>query len=479
MRDIKLRLPSSAKLRRLAEERARVEAAAHSTGDLAAHLATQLPGELGKVFHELRVHQIELEIQNEELRRIQAELEASRARLGDLYDFAPVGYLTESETGMIVEANLTAASLLDVTRSSLLRLWLSRFILPEDQDIYYLHRKRLFETGGPQVCELRMLRPGSPPFWARLESIVAHDQKGAPMARVVLSDITVSKRAEEGRQKLKEQLAQIQQMESMERLAGGVANDFNNMLGIILGHAEMALDHADPDQPFFANLEEIGKAVDRSANLTWQLLSFARMQTVATHGLDLNETVEGLLTMLRRLVGKDIDLVWIPAAQLWQVTMDVSQIEQILVNLCVNSRDAIAGRGQITVEVKNETWMAEDNVSHVGFPPGEYVAIIVSDDGCGIVGEGVDKLFEPFFTTKKAGRNAGLGLAIVYGIVKQNSGFINVFSEPALGTVFKIYLPRHPAKAEPLRQVAQADPVGPCRAVIGTSGKPVERCITL
>jgi signal transduction histidine kinase len=285
--------------------------------------------------------------------------------------------------------------------------------------------------------------------------------------RVILSDVTASKRAEEGRQKLKEQLAHIQQM---ERLAGGVANDFNNMLGIILGHAEMALDHADPDQPFFANLQEIGKAVDRSANLTWQLLSFARMQTVATEGLDLNETVEKMLTMLRRLVGSDIDLVWIPGAELWPVTMDVSQIEQILVNLCVNSRDAITGKGQITVEVKNALWKAEDNVNQVGFPPGEYVAIVVSDNGCGIVGESVDKLFEPFFAT--AGQGPGLGLAIVHGIVKQNNGFVNVYSEPALGTVVKIHLPRHLDQVAPLLHIGQKDLAGRDHKISSTSAKP-------
>jgi PAS domain S-box-containing protein len=468
MSNIKHRLTNSSNLRKRAEEKAS-EKVVTSTEDLAA----QSPEERGAILHELRVHQIELEMQNEELRRIQAELEASQARLADLYDFAPVGYLTESETGMVVEANLTAASLLGVNRGSLLRLALSHFILPEDKDIYYHHRQQLLETGGPQICELRMLRPASPPFWARLEAIAAHDQKGVPLYRVILSDVTASKRAEEGRQKLKEQLAHIQQMESMERLAGGVANDFNNMLGIILGHAEMALDHADPDQPFFTNLQEIGKAVDRSANLTWQLLSFARMQTVATEGLDLNETVEKMLTMLRRLVGNDIDLVWIPEAGLWPVTMDVSQIEQILVNLCVNSRDAISGKGQITVEVKNALWKAEDNVNQVGFPPGEYVAIVVSDNGCGIVGESVEKLFEPFFTTKKVGQSAGLGLAIVYGIVKQNNGFINVYSEPALGTVFKIYLPHHGAIVMPLQQGEQKELAGRNEKAIGTSGKPV------
>ena len=291
---------------------------------------------------------------------------------------------------------------------------------------------------------------------------------------MVLSDVTASKQAEEGQLRLKEQLAQIERMESIERLAGGVANDFNNMLGIILGNTEMALDHADPDQPFFANLQEIGKAVNRSANLTWQLLSFARMQTVATQGLDLNETVAGLLAMLRPIAGPDLDLVWIPGPGAWPVTMDVYQIEQILVNLCSNARDAITGRGQITVEVKNVSWQGGGTVNQAGFSPGEYVALIVSDDGCGLAAEATDKLFEPFFTTKRAtGLSSGLGLAIVYGIVKQNGGFINVYSEPDQGTIFKIHLPRHAATVEQLPWVEQKDPGEVHHAVIVASGLPV------
>jgi signal transduction histidine kinase len=458
-------------LRKWAEEIARRKA-----GAVPENLAARSLKEIEEMFHELRVHQIELELQNEELRQAQAELETSRARLGDLYDYAPVGYLTENQTGIIVEANLTATTLLNVPWGELVRMPLSRFILPEDQDIYYRHRKQLLATGAPQRCELRMLRAFSPPFWARLEAVAAHAHDGTPLYRVVLSDVTAFKQAEEGRLRLKEQLAQIERMESIERLAGGVANDFNNMLGIILGHAEMALDRADPDQPFFANLQAIGKAVDRSANLTWQLLSFARMQTVATQGLDLNETVAGLLVKLRQIAGKNIDLVWAPKPGLWPVTMNVAQIEQILVNLCSNARDAITAKerkGRITVEVKNVSWPAGGTVNEAVFPPGEYVALVVGDDGCGLAAEATDKLFEPFFTTKRAtGLSAGLGLAIVYGIVKQNGGFINVYSEPNQGTVFKIYLPRHPATVEQLPQVEQKELAGGRHAAIGTPGYP-------
>lgn len=437
-------------------------------------LADQSPEETARIIHELQVHQIELEMQNEELRRIQAELETSQTRLVNLYDFAPVGYLTESETGMVVEANLTAASLLNVTRSELVRAPLTRFILPEDQDVYHRHRQQLFKAWEPQVSEVRMRRRGSQPFWARLEAIIAHNEEGEVVCRVVLSDVTACKRADEGRQKLKDQLASIGKMESMERLAAGVANDFNNMLAVVLGQTELALEHADPDQPFFANLQEISKAVDRSANLTWQLLSFARMQTVATEGLALNDAVESMLANLRRVVGKDVALAWTPGPQLWPIAMDAAQIEQILTNLCRNAREAIVGKGWMSVETKNITRDNDDSLAHAGYFPGEYVALIVSDNGCGMTPETMNKLFEPFFTTKHAAPGAGLGLAMVHGIVKQNGGFINVFSSPDQGAVFKVYLPRYAVKVEHLRQVEQTTPtmpVGQMRTSIGAAEK--------
>jgi len=411
---------------------------------LSENLAARSTEQLQRVFHELRLHQIELDMQNEELRLVQAELESSRMRLADLYDHAPVGYVTESEAGIIIEANATLVSLLGVTKSSLFRVPLSHFILPEDQDTYYLHRKQLLDTHAPQVSEVRMLRPGSPPFWARLQATIVYEVRTLPTCRVILSDITACKLAEQGRQKLKDQLAQMQKMESIERLAVGVASNFNNILGIILGNTEMALDHAIPGEPIFDNLQEIGKAVDRSTQLTWQLLSFARMQIIATECLDLNTAVEEQLTSLRHLFGKAIDLVWIPGAGLWPVTMDISQIEQIVRNLCVNARDAIEEPGQITIETRNKTLDQEDHARHPYVSPGEYVALIVCDDGCGIAPDAMSRLFEPFFTTKAIGQGDGLGLAIVHGIVKQNNGFINVISKHGQGATFEVYLPRPP-----------------------------------
>ncbi|MDP3478591.1 MAG: PocR ligand-binding domain-containing protein [Desulfoprunum sp.] len=246
---------------------------------------------------------------------------------------------------------------------------------------------------------------------------------------------------------LQSQLMQSQKMESVGRLAGGVAHDFNNMLGVILGHVEMAQDQVDPADPLFEDLNEVKKAAQRSADLTRQLLAFARKQTVSPKVLDLNETVEGLFKMLRRLIGEDIDLVWQPGTGLWQVKIDPSQVDQILANLTVNARDAIEGVGKITIETQNATLDDEYCTDHIGFIPGSYVMLSISDDGCGMDPEVQEHIFEPFFTTKGVGQGTGLGLATIYGIVKQNGGFIYVYSEPGQGTTLRIYLPKHVGKA--------------------------------
>lgn len=271
-------------------------------------------------------------------------------------------------------------------------------------------------------------------------------------------DITDRKQNEETRIKLEEQLQQVHKMEAIGQLAGGVAHDFNNMLGVILGHAELAMDTVDPSQPLFADLEEIRKAATRSADITRQLLAFARKQTVVPKVIDLNATVTGILKMLRRLIGEDIDLAWIPGFGLWQVKVDPSQIDQILANLCLNARDAIAGVGRITVETGNMTFDEDYCSQHPDILPGDHVMLAVSDTGHGMDKDTLIHIFEPFFTTKDVGEGTGLGLATVYGAVKQNNGFVNVYSEPGQGTVFRIYLPRHTGNSEPFRSVEALEP---------------------
>jgi len=247
--------------------------------------------------------------------------------------------------------------------------------------------------------------------------------------------------------RLAAQFQQAQKMEAVGLLAGGVAHDYNNMLSVILGYAELALCSVHETQPLYADLTEIIKAAKRSADITRQLLTFARKQTIIPVVLDLNETVESMLKMLRRLIGEDIDLAWVPKEGPCPVKMDPVQIDQILANLCVNARDAISGVGKVTIETGSATFDETYCADHYGFVKGDYMYLAVSDDGCGMDKETLAQIFEPFFTSKKVGRGTGLGLSMVHGIVKQNSGFINVYSEPGKGTTLKIYLPRHSEQA--------------------------------
>ena len=281
-------------------------------------------------------------------------------------------------------------------------------------------------------------------LWTECTFSLIRDESGNPLYFLCEArDINERRQAEAEKAKLEAQLQQAQKMESVGRLAGGVAHDFNNMLGVILGYTEIIINQLGPGHSLNRHLIQIRNAASRSAALTQQLLAFARKQTVAPKVLDLNETVENMLKMLQRLIGEDIELKWQPKADLWSVKVDPSQIDQIMANLCVNARDAISDVGKITIETENSTFENEYCESHPGFVQGEYLRISVSDNGCGMEKETLGKMFEPFFTTKEAGKGTGLGLATVYGIVKQNNGFINVYSEPDHGTTFSVYLPRH------------------------------------
>jgi PAS domain S-box-containing protein len=242
---------------------------------------------------------------------------------------------------------------------------------------------------------------------------------------------------------LEMQLIQTQKMESIGRLAGGVAHDFNNMLNVILGHVDLSLEKIDASGPLHHHLKQIRNAAAHSTDITRQLLAFARKQTISPRILDLNKTVEGMLKMLRRLIGEDIDLVWKPSDSPGSVKMDPSQIHQILANLCVNARDAIAGVGHITIETEMKTFYEQKESDLADVIPGEFVCLRVTDDGCGMDQHTLDNLFDPFFTTKEVGKGTGLGLSTVYGIVKQNSGFIHVNSRLNEGATFEIFLPRY------------------------------------
>jgi len=291
-----------------------------------------------------------------------------------------------------------------------------------------------------------LLKDGS--YRVALMSAAIIRLNGEPHILSITRDITDVKKTEQDNLILERQLQQAHKMESVGRLAGGVAHDFNNMLGVILGHTELAMEQLGQDHPIFNHLQHIRQAANRSTDITRQLLAFARKQIVSPKVIDLNETVAGMLKMLLRLIGEDIDLAWLPGQRLWPIKIDPSQIDQILVNLFVNARDAIEGVGKITVETGNRKLDEEYCLAHDGFVSGHYVKIDVSDNGSGMDKETVSHIFEPFFTTKGVNKGTGLGLATIYGIVKQNNGFVNVYSEKGQGTTFSIYFPRYLGKTD-------------------------------
>jgi len=322
-----------------------------------------------------------------------------------------------------------------------------QWIHPDDRQMIFeaVTRAHAPQSDGFYDVEYRFLRPDGDVRWLKVRSqtFFAGDGAARHPVRTVggAQDITDRKTAEADRIRLQEQLTQAQKMESVGRLAGGVAHDFNNMLSVISGYAELALRTTGAGGPVQSDLEEIRTAARRAADLTRQLLAFARRQVVAPKVLDLNSAVSASLGMIRRLIGEDIELTWAPSADAGRVRIDPSQVDQVLTNLAANARDAIQGVGCITVRTRRIRLGAADLLRHEGAVPGLYSTLEVGDTGHGIDQETAAHLFEPFFTTKPVGRGTGLGLATVYGIVKQNDGCVEVDSEVGRGTRVRIFLP--------------------------------------
>jgi PAS domain S-box-containing protein len=387
-------------------------------------------------------------------------LRESEERYRTILNEMAEGYHEVDLAGNFTFFNDAFLNLFGYSREEMTGTNFSRYAAEESSSkkVYQTYNE-IYKTGNPvQRNEWDIIRKDGQRRTLEYNAAVLKDSKNIPKGfRGIVRDITENRQAEMEREKLQTQLNQAQKMESIGRLAGGVAHDFNNMLGVILGHAELALQKARNKKDPCSNLEKIQTAARRSADLTKQLLAFARKQIIEPKPLDLNHTVEKMLSMLRRLIGEDIDLSWVPARKLWPVIMDPSQVDQILANLCVNARDAIAGVGKLTIETGMKTFDPAYCADHPGFIPGGFVMLAVSDNGCGMDQEILENLFEPFFTTKDIGKGTGLGLATIYGIVKQNNGFINVYSEPGQGSTFKIYLPRQHASAEERASAAHSE----------------------
>ncbi len=378
-----------------------------------------------------------------EERRIESELRVSETRFRGFVENAHDVVYSLSPAGIFTYVSPNWIDFMGETAESPLGQCFYHLIHPDDLAMCRNFFEKTLIAGKKQTSpEYRVKYSDSRWRWHVSSGSPVKDEDGQitgfiGIARDVTEQVT-----------LRDQLLQSQKVEAVGQLAGGVAHDFNNMLGVILGNAELALTKLTPGDPLFKRLNQIIDAAQRSAEVTRQLLAFARRQTVAPKVLDLNISVAGMLQMLERLLGEDIDIAWRPGSDLWQLRIDPSQLDQLLANLCVNARDAIGGVGKITIETANVSFNEEYCANHIDVFPGDYVLLAVSDDGCGIEKELHAKIFEPFFTTKGVGKGTGLGLATVHGIVKQNKGFINVYSELDKGTTFRIYLPRQIGEVE-------------------------------
>jgi PAS domain S-box-containing protein len=388
-------------------------------------------------------------------KEVERELRESEEHHRSILKTAMDGIVLLDATGRILEVNESYLAMSGYSQQELLNMSMADLEALESPEEVADHIGRVLKRHNDRF-ESRHRRKDGSCFEVEI-SVQCLDAKQSLLV-VFVHDISVRKRHEEERKGLEAQLHQAQKLESVGRLAGGVAHDFNNMLSVIIGHAGMALMTQGLPLQLKTNLTEIEKAAERSADLTRQLLAFARRQTIEPRLLDLNQAVAGMLKMLQRLIGENVHLSWKPASSLWRVKLDPSQVDQILANLCVNARDSIAAVGNLTIETANCAADHEYCERHPVLVPGQYVRLSVTDDGCGIEAAELEHIFEPFYTTKEVGKGTGLGLATVYGIVKQNSGFIEVDSAAGRGSTFTIYLPRHDQQhLEPLSPEAAAE----------------------
>ena len=388
----------------------------------------------------------ELNAKTRELVEANRELNLSERRFRVQFEHAPDAIVVYDVTrDVFVDANANAERLFGCSREDLLASGPERFYAPSQPDGLPVSESiakmigrtlagesMMFERavhnaeGKDLLCEVRLARL---PFTDRT------------LIHASYIDITE-------RKKLEEQLRQSQRMESVGRLAGGIAHDFNNLLTVVTGYSELLLGQLAGDSPLRKDLEEIKRAGERAASLTQQLLAFSRRQVLQPKVLVLNEVVSRMEKMLRRLIGENVELRSNPGAELWSVKADPGQVEQVLVNLVVNARDAMPGGGKLVIETGNAILDEEYSRGHLPVQPGHYVMLAVSDTGVGMDEKTMSRIFEPFFTTKESGKGTGLGLSTVYGIVKQSGGYIWAYSEPGKGSTFKVYFPRTEDRAE-------------------------------
>ena len=393
-------------------------------------------------------------MQNEDLRRSQEHLEQSRSEYADLYDFAPVGYLTIDKAGLVTRANLTACGLLGIERSLLVRKPFVLFIHPESQDLFYLHKQKALEGTVIETCQLVLKREDGAFFEAQLQSI-AVQVSGQAAVNSVLTDITERIRADREREHLQSRLREAQKFEALGTLAGGVAHDFNNILAAIVGFTELIRDHVPTGSRVERHAARVLQAGLRGRELVRQMLTFSQRMEEEKKPLQLSSIVEETVKLLRPSLPATISIRVSVKSESGPIIADPAQIQQVLTNLAANAVQAMGEEGGVLGLEVSAFSVTPSGTNPHGIGPGDYIKLVVRDTGIGMPPEVMEGVFDPFFTTKGVGKGTGLGLSVVYGIVTQAHGYITVDSEPGKGSTFTIYFPK--AAEEPATEPATED----------------------
>ena len=397
---------------------------------------------LDKSLHQIQAAK-ERQLQvNLELKQKEKDLTESENRYRMLIENIPIVAWVMSSYGKLVFISSNVEKVLGYSSRDILAdigtNWLQRIdesALSEVEAAYH----QLFDKKQQLNLEHRIRRKDGEWIWIQVRANLIEEEGGVKYAYGIFFDVTDQKKSEQEKDRIQAQLLQAQKSEAVGSLAGGIAHDFNNMLSVVIGNSELAMSKLTPDAQARRHIKEIVRAAEKSADLVRQLLAFARKQPIAPKLMDINDAISGMFKILRRLIGENIELIWNPGHDLYKIKFDPSQLDQVLANLVVNARDAINGVGTVSIDTENVVFDEAYCQTRPGLKPGAYVQLSVKDTGCGMDTSTLRKIFEPFFTTKPIGYGTGLGLATVYGIIKQNGCYIDVESNPGNGTVFEIY----------------------------------------